>query len=726
MVYSSAKTDKLYGLLPADIRQRDAAAGEPLRALLAIVEEQADLVEGDIRQMGENAFIETCEPWVIPYIGDLVGTVPIWDASRVTDGGTARELFPDLTGPDFTPTIGLGARADTAKTLSYRARKMTPAMLEELARDVTGWRAHVVEFFEICRWFQWVRNHARFQAISFPDLRSVDRMERVWHAWDETAHFPAFSPMGPFDGWHGVEKLGIFLWRLLALPFRRLDARALAGAGDFRFYFHPLGRSVPLFSPSKPELDDVGLALEDDVPTPFRRARFFEILLGAGGTLPFRIEVDGTEVPPARILCRNLDAWSQPANDDVAVDPATGRLTLGPLLVPATTVLVDWHQGFPGGLGGGPYPRRAWAVRNDLGLQVFEVEATGAGGAFTSITAALAAWAASGGEDATIRILDSRTYAETLAIDFDPAAGTFLSIEAAERERPHLSLGAALIITGTRPDASLTLSGLLVEGRVAIEGDLGRLRLLHTTLVPGASIVEPDPDEPLPIATPVEPSITAVDTLDGDPANTELRVEMAFAITGPLRLPRMSEALIALDSVVDGRGEAAIDGIGGAVGPSAHLERCTLLGSTSLRMVRLATEVIFDGLVLTERRQEGCVRFSYVPPGSETPRRYRCQPELAERIALDEAGPLTAVEATALRTRIRTRVRPDYTSENYPDPAYCQLTRRAAVEISAGAEDGSEIGAWSHLKQPQREANLRLRLEEYLPFGLEAGLIYES
>ena len=32
------------------------------------------------------------------------------------------------------------------------------------------------------------------------------------------------------------------------------------------------------------------------------------------------------------------------------------------------------------------------------------------------------------------------------------------------------------------------------------------------------------------------------------------------------------------------------------------------------------------------------------------------------------------------------------------------------------------MGAFSHLKQPQR--NLRLRLGEYLPFGLEPGLIY--
>jgi hypothetical protein len=34
------------------------------------------------------------------------------------------------------------------------------------------------------------------------------------------------------------------------------------------------------------------------------------------------------------------------------------------------------------------------------------------------------------------------------------------------------------------------------------------------------------------------------------------------------------------------------------------------------------------------------------------------------------------------------------------------------------------MGAYCQLKQPQRESNLTTRLEEYVPFGLEAGNIY--
>ena len=44
--------------------------------------------------------------------------------------------------------------------------------------------------------------------------------------------------------------------------------------------------------------------------------------------------------------------------------------------------------------------------------------------------------------------------------------------------------------------------------------------------------------------------------------------------------------------------------------------------------------------------------------------------------------------------------------------------------IREGADDEGEIGVMHPLYQPQREANLRVRLDEYLRFGLHAGLFY--
>ena len=44
--------------------------------------------------------------------------------------------------------------------------------------------------------------------------------------------------------------------------------------------------------------------------------------------------------------------------------------------------------------------------------------------------------------------------------------------------------------------------------------------------------------------------------------------------------------------------------------------------------------------------------------------------------------------------------------------------------IREGADDGGEMGVMHALFQPQRETNLRIRLDEYLRFGLHAGMFY--
>ncbi len=66
------------------------------------------------------------------------------------------------------------------------------------------------------------------------------------------------------------------------------------------------------------------------------------------------------------------------------------------------------------------------------------------------------------------------------------------------------------------------------------------------------------------------------------------------------------------------------------LGPALHSERTTIRGRTLVRQIDLATETIFDGHVEAQRTQTGCIRFSYVTPLSRAPRRYRCQPDLAE------------------------------------------------------------------------------------------------
>jgi hypothetical protein len=159
-------------------------------------------------------------------------------------------------------------------------------------------------------------------------------------------------------------------------------------------------------------------------------------------------------------------------------------------------------------------------------------------------------------------------------------------------------------------------------------------------------------------------------------------------------------------------------------GPPASLVRSTLLGPVHVKELTLGSEVIFAGLVTADRRQAGCVRFSYVPPGSRTPVRYHCQPDLEISAQTEQLKPQTEIETLQLRQRIYGWLAPSFTSTRYGSPAYGQLSRTSPAQIRTGAEDGSEMGAFYFTKQPQREANLRASLDEYLRFGLEAGIFF--
>jgi photosystem II stability/assembly factor-like uncharacterized protein len=75
---------------------------------------------------------------------------------------------------------------------------------------------------------------------------------------------------------------------------------------------------------------------------------------------------------------------------------------------------------------------------------------------------------------------------------------------------------------------------------------------------------------------------------------------------------------------------------------------------------------------------------------------------------------------------IMEQLQPNFTSTYYGDPGYAQLSQNCANELRTGAEDGAEMGTFNGLKQPQREANLQANLEEYLRFGLEAGIFYAT
>jgi len=293
-------------------------------------------------------------------------------------------------------------------------------------------------------------------------------------------------------------------------------------------------------------------------------------------------------------------------------------------------------------------------------------------------------------------------------LTLNAAVGRELVIQAQNGLRPVL---VGDIKVNGLDEGALTLDGLLVSGTLQLLGELERLDIRHCTFVPGIGL-----DADGRATSPSTPS------LDGAASNKPRTVTISRSIIGPIRLPADLQELTISDSIVDApdpgggasRVAIAANAAGTAAGPTATLERVTVLGAARLRELRLGSSSIFAGPLNCERTQAGCVRYSWFDPAvSHTPRRFRCQPDLAR-----ESAPASEEAA------VRQRVRPSFTSTRYGEPAYAQLSIWCPSEIAAGAEDGSEMGAYSSLKQPQREANLRVRLEEYLPFGLEPGLVY--
>ncbi|HEV2862147.1 MAG TPA: hypothetical protein VGX48_14145 [Pyrinomonadaceae bacterium] len=673
----SFDAERLYELLPAVYRVRDAERGEPLRALLSVIAGQVAVIEEDLEQLYDDQFIETCSEWAVPYIGDLVGV----------SGLFARDDSP------------WSNRAQVANALRYRRRKGTATVLEQLARDVTNWPARAVEFFELLATTQYM-NHLRPHNLAAPDLRRWEPLERINSAFDTVAHTAEVRHVTGRRGRYNIPSVGLFLWRLrsytlTAAPAYKVDER--------RFLFNPLGLDTPLFNNDETEDEITHLAEPVNVPEPIsRRAldRYKNIYYGKSIVL----FVDGNEIAAGEVVVCDLSddgadwANAAKAEDKHAVDPVTGRLRLPDGVYTDPEVRVTFNYGFSAETGGGEYGRDT-TFQDDLAPVVLVPtdEAT-IQDALNTLT-----------EGGAVEIEGNDYRVETPA--FEIAAGERIEVRAAEERRPVLVPSGAVSFFGGE-GSELTLNGLVMSGGslhvpADLAGEPNGLRLLrirHCTLLPGES--------------------KTIGTVAGQPAGPRVVVEAANvvveierSIVGAVRAVEGAKVRIT-DSIVDAGGEtesAYESPLVSEQGASLDISNSTVVGRVRTETLEASNTIFLaspnaPGVapVHAERLQEGCVRFSYVPPGSRVPRRYHCQP-------VKGAGPAQLA-----------RVRPVFTSLRYGDAAYCQLDVRCAQEIREGADDDSEMGAFHHLYQPQREANLRARLDEYLRFGLEAGIFYAS
>lgn len=732
----NSNPDRLYQLLPAVYRMRDAAQGYPLQALLRVIAEQVNLVESDIFGLYENWFIETCQEWVVPYIGALVGYTPLLDggpaASNCNGEAQARERI-------------LISRQEVANTIHYKRRKGTLALLEDLAQAVAGWPARAVEFYRVLGRTQNI-GYLRLHRGQITDVRQINRLDSLDSAFNRLAH--TVDVRDEYWGKCGgcpsssrianASRVGVYIWRLKPYSVTQAPAYCFEEEGPNCFLFSVLGNDTQLFTnpqlpaphpPGKvnlplpitrPDLQgsDSGKSLtppESGVPDYYGAGSSFAIWTGSPRQL----------VSADRIVPADLSDWTyRPLPGQVAVDPKLGRIVFPPLETRRQPVWVSYRYGFSADIGGGEYDRPLSQPSTYTLYLVGEQEA------FTRVNAALTQWQKDSPQNAVIEITDSGVYVEPIHITL--GSKQTLQIRAANGKRPVLRL---LDWQTSEPDdltvsakphsgAWFILDGLLITGRgVQIEDGLAGVTIRHCTLVPGWGLqcnCEP--------SRPTEPSLSLTNAPDC------LTIE--HSIVGAIQVNRdevqEDPALIHIsDSIVDATSPQRM-ALNAPESLCAYailtIKRSTVFGQVQTHAISLAENSIFTGTVLACRRQQGCMRFCYVPPKSRTPRRYSCQPDLvAEAVmAMFATGNLSterAAERDALLKRELLRVEPEFNSTRYGTPTYAQLADACACEIKSGADDNSEMGAFHDLYQPQRLANLHTRLDEYTPAGMNAEII---
>ena len=756
--YVSWYQTKLWRLLPAIYRTLDVgdAPGDagPLQELVNRIGAQTATLRRSIDRLWENQSIETCDDWVVPYIGDLLAT-------RLVSCLDAR-----------------AQRVDVAKTIYYRRRAGTLGLLEELAADIAGRDARAVEFFRrlgrtrhqfdpaIGPVPTFVPGTAPGSAViqglagacsgtpagGFADLRNAYAAANSAGAFDEYAHTADLRRGGQSSGWHNISHLGVFIWWLQSFAIQGATPVS-NGASPPCFSFDPTGRRIPLFAPASRDGSSFGEAWvspdEWNLPVPVRETLSdsfpselygpaFTVGLGAGGTYA-----------------------AGPASD-VRIHPEQGLFSYL-AAPPEGEILTTYHFGFSSMIGAGGFDER-FVSQIDQPALLGSV----AGGA--GLDTALATIGGAG----TVEIVDSMTYAgPTLGLALPADAD--VQIRSLNLERPVLRWPGAgpnswtLIGDG----GELTLQGLWLQGAdLVLDGHFDTVRLRLMTLDPGTagqdgglfdtaidatplapstiwiegeiktliiercvtgpirtrsggtvenlvatdSIIQSIPTHAL---TPAAPIFDAADLamtwkLSSDPVTKAIVAALPAAAKTALAAYTVgttpSAALLStLTAALAGQDRAAMEkayplaladlALGFSSG-EVSLSRCTLLGPAYLHRLS-ASECILDDVVTVEDTQHGCVRFCAYAAGSILHAPYRS-------VAIPPRGPV-------------------FRSRRFGDPNHARLYRLADAAILSpavgdtilgGAQNGAEMGAFRLEAITLKKRGLAIKFEEYAPLGV--------
>lgn len=570
--YESYYADKLWNLLPAVYRAADTDSLErngPLRELVNRIGAQAAITRRSIDRLWEDQSIETCDDWVVPYIADLLAT----------------NLVASLDGR--------GQRLDVAKTIYYRRRAGTVALLEELAHNITGWEARVVEFFrrlgrtrhgfdpeigllgETNRSLQtaeglvgeltntciggWADLRNVYGALQAQSPFGIYAEPRPPSAFDEFFHTADFRKGRSRVGWYNIPRLGVFVWRLYSFPLSEQDPDNLLTTPvqdanplcPTHYTFDPTGREIPLFAATQSRENRFGKKWvspeEWQLPTPISRALL---------DLDKARQLDKTSAPASKInelysagtALHSVGVFKDSvfnllpfADGSITINPERGTFTdTNSTPTDPAALRVWYHYGFSSTIGAGVYDRRILGEKLSPPPAPL-LSATSGGGAVPDP-----------GAKGTVTIADSLTYDSPADVG-SPATGIKnVRLWADNQKRPLIRLAPLRdwIFTADT-GARLRLEGLFVSGGdIVLRGDFANVTIACCTFDPGGSGEAAQP-----------PTIFAksIDQRDLAPCRIwvegEIReLEVDRSIIGPIRtrLGGKVETLTITDSIVQG------------------------------------------------------------------------------------------------------------------------------------------------------------------------------
>jgi hypothetical protein len=709
--YAEYYAAKLWQMLPGIYRSLDGGSIDPgrrgpLREIVNRIGAEAAVVRRSIDRLWEDQSIESCDDWIIPYIGDLLGT-------RLVACLDAR-----------------AKRLDVAKTIYYRRRAGTVGLLEELASDIAGRDARVVEFF---RHLGRTRHcfdppiglvprpslngelslaapidpsplalieglsgaYTRTPMGGYADLRHRYGASKAKTAIDEYFYSADFRRGRQSVGWHNIPKLGVFIWWLptyLVPPATPVEYAQCPN----QFTFDPTGREIPLFCSTRRAGEKFGEAWtspdEWELPVQISQA-LFELR-------PDQLYADAQDVHAIAVLEGKTSPYALMGLNRVAVNVERGRFRLIGAPPADATVHARYHYGFGSDIGAGTYDQRIGGTAPPQLHAPFIVD----GG--NNLAAALEAFGSSG----TLAIGDSLTY--DLPGDLGAAGGIGeVVIAGKNRQRPVIRATGAgrpqWTITGAGETSTLLVQGIHLAGAdLVLAGKFKSVQLRCVTLDPGtsgAALKNPAPFAPAADGRTLWPTRLFVEA-----SIDEFVIDRA--ITGPVRTRNGGavESLRVTDSIVQALPESlgpplpsplADPAIATSTGEVA-LARTTVLGAMAVHRLD-ASECILDDVAIAEDPQHGCIRFTAYAEGSAVHQPY-------ESVTVTARAPLF---------RSRDFGRPDYAQlRESVDEAI--LTGRDGASIVGGAENGSEMGAFARERIQLKRRGLVQKFAEYMPVGL--------